>query len=184
LDGRDRRPEERDPGGDRAAADDQLLRVDADAPVRARPDPNRTGRAAAAVRPHGGRRRVLPRDPVTPAAQVLLDGRLGGPGRGSHLGRQHQCEREGRERASESATCGGTDALIASFVLGDARILAGDARAGYPLLREARPLVDSEEVSLFGYIGAMIARTAGSSTTRRAAGCSPRSSRAPGPRAR
>jgi DNA-binding CsgD family transcriptional regulator len=45
---------------------------------------------------------------------------------------------------------------MAALVLGNARILCGDAASGYPLVRRARPLLHSSEPSVFGFVATAI----------------------------
>ena len=132
-------------------AQDPIMRADVQ---RLRARVLTTGQSLAATRDLlvSEATRVQPHDTVR-AAAMLLDVSL----TMVVLGDVRESARLAEQAFRPVHERGGTDALIAAFVLGDARILAGDAPAGYPLLREARPLVDSQEVSLFGYIGAMIA---------------------------
>ncbi len=69
--------------------------------------------------------RVQPHDPVR-AAAMLLDVSL----TMVVLGDVRESARLAEQAFRPVHERGGTDALIAAFVLGDARILAGDARAG------------------------------------------------------
>ena len=62
---------------------------------------------------------------------------------------------------------------MAALVLGNARILCGDAVEGYPLVALARPLSESSEPSVFGFAAtSLVQAELWSGTTRRRCACS------------
>jgi DNA-binding CsgD family transcriptional regulator len=93
---------------------------------------------------------VEPRDSAR-AAAMLLDAAFSATAQGDLAGATRLAERAFPALDRR----GGSEALVAASLLGSLRILAGDPRGGYPLIRKATRLVETADVSLLGSAAAL-----------------------------